>query len=57
MAQSIGYLLAAGGPLLLGLLHATTGSWDVPLLALIAFGLVEAAFGWSAGRDRIVNAG
>jgi CP family cyanate transporter-like MFS transporter len=57
MAQGIGYLLAAGGPLLLGLLHASTGGWDVPLLALIAIGLVEAAFGWSAGRDRTVNAG
>ena len=55
MAQSIGYLLAAAGPLLLGLLHATTGGWDLPLLTLIGVGVLEGVFGWSAGRDRTVS--
>ena len=57
MAQGIGYLLAATGPLLMGLLHAATGSWTVPLLCLIGFGVVELLSGLSAGRARTVDAG
>ena len=34
MAQSFGYLLAASGPVLFGLLHDSTGGWIVPLLIL-----------------------
>ena len=47
MAQGIGYLLAAAGPLLLGLLHAATGGWTVPLLTLIALcGCSSSPSGW-----------
>lgn len=35
MAQTIGYLLAAIGPLLFGLLHDLTHNWTVPLLLLL----------------------
>lgn len=34
--QTGGYLAATAGPLLAGALHATTGGWDAPLLAVLA---------------------
>jgi MFS transporter, CP family, cyanate transporter len=42
-AQSAGYLVASAGPLMVGLLHTVTGSWDIPvalLLVLSGCGLV-----------------
>jgi CP family cyanate transporter-like MFS transporter len=57
MAQGFGYLLAATGPLLMGLLHAATGDWTVPLLALIALCGAELAAGLAAGRAREIHAG
>ncbi|WP_345642369.1 MFS transporter [Streptomyces tremellae] len=56
MAQSIGYLVAATGPLLLGALHDGTGGWTVPLVLLAAVSLAMAAAGHGAGRDRRVPA-
>jgi len=56
MAQSIGYLVAATGPLLLGVLHEVTGSWTGALLLLIALSLLMAGTGYGAGRDRLVSA-
>lgn len=55
MAQSIGYLVAAAGPLLLGILHDTTHSWTLPLTALAALGLATAAAGHGAGQDRHIH--
>ncbi|MEU1329604.1 hypothetical protein [Streptomyces sp. NPDC005865] len=52
MAQSIGYLVAAAGPLLLGILHDTTESWTLPLTVLAALGIATAVAGHGAGRDR-----
>jgi CP family cyanate transporter-like MFS transporter len=55
MAQSIGYLVAAAGPLLLGIIHDATGDWTAPLVLLVVLNLVMAAFGYGAGRDRHVR--
>jgi CP family cyanate transporter-like MFS transporter len=55
MAQSIGYLIAAAGPLAFGALHVVSGGWTVPLVALTVCTLVCATFGVFAGRDRTVN--
>ncbi|MFK5634107.1 MFS transporter [Ornithinimicrobium sp. LYQ103] len=52
MSQLIGYGLGAAGPIVLGAVSATTGSWDVPLLVLLVLSgglLLSAAV---AGRDR-----
>jgi CP family cyanate transporter-like MFS transporter len=54
MAQSMGYLLAATGPLLFGGLHDLTHGWVVPLLALCGVILLLFAAGMGAGRDRVV---
>jgi MFS transporter, CP family, cyanate transporter len=56
MAQGFGYLLAAAGPLVMGLLHAATGGWEVPLVWLIALCAVELLAGLAAGRARLVRA-
>jgi len=50
-SQSIGYLLASLGPLLLGLLHTATGGWNVPVWALLGIVALQLAAGWMAGRD------
>lgn len=55
MAQSIGYLVAAAGPLLLGILHDSTGSWTLPLIVLVVLGIAMAAAGYGAGQDRHVR--
>lgn len=52
MAQSIGYLLAACGPPLMGKIHDSAGDWRIPLLACTLAALVMAVCGVLAGRDR-----
>jgi len=55
MAQSAGYLLAAGGPLGLGLAHDATGTWTLPLLLLVGAAAVQGVAVWFAGRDAHVH--
>ena len=55
MAQSIGYTLCAFGPLLVGLLHDSTGSWTGPLVLLLALIVPQAVSGALAGRNRTVR--
>jgi CP family cyanate transporter-like MFS transporter len=55
-AQSIGYLLASLGPLLLGLLHTATGGWNVPVWVLLGIVVLQLVSGWLAGRARTVPA-
>ncbi|WP_369055991.1 MFS transporter [Kineococcus terrestris] len=54
MAQSVGYLLAALGPVAVGALHAGTGSWTLPLVLMTAVGLLQAFAARAAGRDAVV---
>jgi len=44
-AQGSGYLLAAGGPLLVGVLHDLTGNWSACLVALTLLSLLLACIG------------
>jgi CP family cyanate transporter-like MFS transporter len=53
-AQSLGYLVASTGPLLLGFLHTATGGWDIPVWVLLGVVALQLVFGWLAGRDRTV---
>ncbi|MFF2451928.1 CynX/NimT family MFS transporter [Isoptericola sp. NPDC058082] len=55
MAQSAGYVLAACGPLGLGVAHDATGSWTAPLVLLVVASLVQGVAAWFAGRDEIVR--
>ena len=54
MAQTVGYLLAAAGPALLGVVHDLTGSWTAPLAALTGATVVILLVGLGAGRDALV---
>src|SRR5215210_578306 len=56
MAQSIGYLLAAGGPFLFGVLRDATGAWKVPLALLLAITVCLLIAGLGAARDARVDA-
>ncbi|MED4531868.1 MFS transporter [Metabacillus fastidiosus] len=55
MAQSLGYLLAATGPVLLGWLHDITHDWTVPLLMLVLASVIVFITGISAGKNEYVT--
>ncbi len=55
MAQSIGYALAAAGPIGLGLLHDAAGSWALPIIVMSAVGFVMTFFGIASGRKQYVE--
>jgi CP family cyanate transporter-like MFS transporter len=56
MAQSIGYLLAASGPFVVGVLHHATGSWTLPCLLLAGLGVIQISTGYLAGRPVRIGA-
>lgn len=51
MTQSIGYLMSATGPVLLGALHDAAGSWQPVLIVCMAFCILLALLGLGAGRS------
>ncbi|HET6533568.1 MAG TPA: MFS transporter [Actinoplanes sp.] len=53
-AQGAGYLFAIPGPILIGVLHDTTGGWRVPLAVMVALIVPQLIAGVVAGRDRQV---
>ncbi len=55
LAQSIGYLLAAAGPALFGLLYDISGGWVVPILMLIVVLFTKLVFGLGAARPRQIG--
>ncbi len=56
MAQGVGYLIAAVGPTLVGLLYDLADSWDLPLAVLLGLLALQAGAGYLAGRDRPATA-
>lgn len=55
MAQSVGYLLAAAGPVAVGALHDVSGSWTPALVVLVVADVLLVAVGWRVGRDRTLE--
>lgn len=55
MAQAVGYLVAAIGPLLFGILHDMTGKWTASLSILLITAIVITLFGSQAGRNRTIE--
>ncbi|ANH06321.1 MFS transporter [Shinella sp. HZN7] len=56
MAQCVGYLLAAIGPLIVGLIRGWTGSFAWSAVLFVLLGLGAAVNGWFAGRALYVKA-
>jgi CP family cyanate transporter-like MFS transporter len=50
MALGIGYLIAAPGPFLAGLIHAAGRSWQLPLVLTIGVAAIQLAAGLGAAR-------
>nr|WP_218062681.1 MULTISPECIES: MFS transporter [Acetobacter] len=55
MAQFIGYVGAAAGPLLIGVLHDATGNWSASLWLLVASSMLAMIFATLAGRARTIG--
>jgi CP family cyanate transporter-like MFS transporter len=56
MAQCVGYLLAAIGPLVVGVIRDRTGSFAPCAALFVVLGSIAAFNGWRAGRAAYVNA-
>ncbi|MCT1904860.1 MFS transporter [Oceanobacillus sojae] len=54
MAQSVGYIFAAIGPLFIGLLFDITHAWSAPIMAIIAVCILMTIAGLGAGRNKYV---
>lgn len=54
-AQSLGYLIAAFGPLSFGWLHEKTGVWEYPLFFLLLVTIVMLIFGRFAARPKFIE--
>lgn len=50
MAQSFGYLIAAGGPLVIGALHDLTAGWAVALILLLVLQVIQFTSGMIAAK-------
>jgi CP family cyanate transporter-like MFS transporter len=55
-AQSAGYLLAATGPIAVGVLAEATGGWQISLVLLLAVIAAQATVGVAAARPGFVSA-
>ena len=55
LVQSVGYLIAAVGPLAIGAVHDLAHSWTPPLLVLLALLAPQLLVGLAAARDRTVT--
>ncbi len=55
MAQAVGYLVAAAGPIAVGALHDATGSWTPALVVIVALEAILIGFGYLAGRNRLIG--
>jgi CP family cyanate transporter-like MFS transporter len=54
MSQSFGYLIAAGGPVVVGVVHDVAGGWGPALGLLLALLVPQLVTGLRASRDRRV---
>lgn len=57
MAQGLGYIAAACGPLAIGLIHQWFGSWSAIGVLIGIIGVAAITAGLGAGRDRLITGG
>lgn len=53
MAQTVGYLFAAAGPVLFGLLRSTSHGWVLPIAALSAVAVAQTCVAFAAGHGLV----
>lgn len=53
--QSVGYLIAAIGPFLIGYLYDATGNWNSGIVALIIMSILIFVFGYPAAKNKVVE--
>ncbi len=51
MAQSIGYLIAAIGPILIGRIFDMTNNWNIPLILLVVVASIKLFMGLAVGKQ------
>ncbi|GAA4605961.1 CynX/NimT family MFS transporter [Actinoallomurus liliacearum] len=56
MAQGVGYVIAALGPLAVGAVHDATHGWSVPSIILLVVSVILVVPGLGAGRARTIGA-
>lgn len=54
MAQSLGYLIAAIGPIFLGFVYDVAKSWNVPLVIFITLTLLLIFFAYKANNSKVI---
>ncbi|QFU24291.1 MFS transporter [Shewanella eurypsychrophilus] len=54
MAQCLGYLLAASGPVLIGAVHEASGSWTLPLLICVFANVLWIIFSFFASKSELI---
>jgi len=55
MAQAAGYLVAAAGPIAVGVLHDVTGTWQASIVLLVVVDLLLIVAAQFAGRRRVLG--
>lgn len=54
MAQSLGYLIAAIGPIFLGFVYDVAKSWNVPLVIFVVLTLLLIFFAYKANNSKVI---
>ena len=55
LTQSVGYIFSGVGPLFVGILHAATGGWAVPLLVIAASSVLLLLGGLTIAKPGFVD--
>jgi len=54
MAQGIGYMISAFGPLAAGLLHSVSGGWSLPIVLVLVLLAGQVVVGFGAARPGVI---
>ncbi|MHA7611314.1 hypothetical protein ACX2QB_02935 [Weissella viridescens] len=55
MSQTVGYTLAAVGPVFFGLLVGWTGSFITPLMLILVLAVLMVVIGYKAGKPGFID--
>lgn len=55
MAQSIGYTIAATGPVIFGALYDFSSNWQIPFIFLFLVSFTKLITGWQSGKNRSIE--